>query len=72
MDVLPRIRSELASMGEQHRTLSGSDYLAAQNINTPGGQFRRPDSSISVTVDTALNDVAEFETLITAIPAWWH
>ena len=41
-----------------------SNALAAQNINTPGGQFRRPDSSISVTVDTALNDVAEFENLI--------
>jgi len=41
-----------------------SNALAAQNINTPGGQFRRPDSSISVIVDTALNDVDEFENLI--------
>ncbi len=32
-DVLGRIRTELANMGEQHRTLSGRDYLAAQNIN---------------------------------------
>lgn len=32
-DVLGRIQTELTNMGEQHRTLSGRDYLAAQNIS---------------------------------------
>lgn len=32
-DVLGRIRTELMNMGEQHRALSGRDYLAAQNIS---------------------------------------
>jgi multidrug efflux pump len=41
-----------------------SNALAAQNINTPGGQFHRPDASISVVVDTALSNVEQFENLI--------
>jgi multidrug efflux pump len=41
-----------------------SNALAAQNINTPGGQFHRPDSSINVVVDTALTNATAFENLI--------
>ncbi len=41
-----------------------SNALAAQNINTPGGQFHRPDSSINVVVDTALTNADAFENLI--------
>jgi multidrug efflux pump len=41
-----------------------SNALAAQNINTPGGQFHRPDSSINVVVDTALTNEPAFENLI--------
>jgi multidrug efflux pump len=41
-----------------------SNALAAQNINTPGGQFHRPDSSINVVVDTALTNAKAFENLI--------
>jgi multidrug efflux pump len=41
-----------------------SNALAAQNINTPGGQFHRPDSSINVVVDTALTNETAFENLI--------
>ena len=41
-----------------------SNALAAQNINTPGGQFHRPDSSINVVVDTALTNQTAFENLI--------
>ena len=37
--------------------------LAQQNIETPGGEIRRKDDSISVLVDTALNDEAEFDGL---------
>jgi hypothetical protein len=33
IDVLARIRAEIVSMGERHRTLSARDYLAAHNIN---------------------------------------
>lgn len=35
--------------------------LAQQNIETPGGSIRRKDDSISVLVDTSLDDPAEFE-----------
>jgi multidrug efflux pump len=41
-----------------------NNALAAQNINTPGGQFQRPDSSISVVVDTALTSEPAFDNLI--------
>ena len=41
-----------------------SNALAAQNINTPGGQFHRPDSSINVVVDTALTNETAFQNLI--------
>ena len=41
-----------------------SNALAAQNINTPGGQFHRPNSSINVVVDTALTNETAFENLI--------
>jgi multidrug efflux pump len=41
-----------------------NNALAAQNINTPGGQFQRPDSQISVVVDTALTTSVGFENLI--------
>lgn len=37
--------------------------LAQQNIETPGGQIRRKDDSISVLVDTALDNLAEFNNL---------
>ena len=37
--------------------------LAQQNIETPGGEIRRKDDSISVLVDTALNNEAEFDGL---------
>jgi multidrug efflux pump len=38
--------------------------LAQQNIETPGGQIRRKDDSISVLVDTSLNDLAKFNALV--------
>lgn len=38
--------------------------LAQQNIETPGGLIRREKESISVIVDTALNDVDEFNKLV--------
>ncbi len=41
-----------------------SNALRAQNINTPGGQFQRPDASISVVVDTALTNTKAFENLV--------
>ena len=41
-----------------------SDALALQNVETAGGLIRRPDDSISVLVDTTLDDLAEFRTLV--------
>jgi multidrug efflux pump len=37
--------------------------LAQQNIDTPGGEIRRKDDSISVLVDTSLDDPQEFSTM---------
>ena len=37
--------------------------LAQQNIETPGGEIRRKDNSISVLVDTSLDDPAEFASM---------
>lgn len=41
-----------------------NNALAAQNINTPGGQLQRSDSVLSVLVDTAMTDLDEFQSLI--------
>jgi hypothetical protein len=47
-DVLGRIRAQLVNMGEQHRTLSGRDYMAAQKISftslpfPPAGAVEQP------------------------------
>ena len=41
-----------------------STALALQNIETPGGQIRRPDDLISVLVDTTLDDPGEFRNLV--------